>query len=529
MGTYLIKRLIHGIISIIIVVFIVMLLVYSLMDRTLIFAGDSNINKLTSTDLTTYQYQKWEEYGYLDYVPYSDYLTMLVDEGELAAEDRTSAATISNTANGSGDSDIVAEYVARFYDYYEAQGYTVVRQAGYGGKGAILFAYKNINVFVRLWNYFTSMISVDNIYYASGIDDSERGITITMYDPAYNTDENGNNTKSVFSPAIMGNGTYHKYLLYFDSSFPFIHQNLVTLSLGSSTGATGTSGTDVWNTMTDTQGGLVYSETIYPTGYVEYDAYDIHSATYSAGSGSGSYASTRFTDDYTILSSDLDGMSRMGYSFVIGIISVILAYLVGIPLGIVMARRHNGLIDKIGTIYIIFIMAVPSLAYIFMFQAIGRAAGLPYVFSLDSPTTLMWILPIVSLALPSIANLMKWMRRYMIDQRNSDYVKFARAGGLSEGEISRKHIMKNAAIPLVHGIPGSVLGSLTGAIITESVYSVPGVGNLLTRAISAYDNAVIVGVSLFYAVLSVVAIILGDILMALMDPRISFSSKKEKR
>lgn len=113
----------------------------------------------------------------------------------------------------------------------------------------------------------------------------------------------------------------------------------------------------------------------------------------------------------------------------------------------------------------------------------------------------------------------------MIDQRNSDYVKFARAGGLSEGEISRKHIMKNAAIPLVHNIPASVLGALTGAIITESVYVVPGVGNLLTRAINAYDNSVIVGVTLFYAVLSVIAIILGDILMALMDPRISFSSK----
>ena len=215
----------------------------------------------------------------------------------------------------------------------------------------------------------------------------------------------------------------------------------------------------------------------------------------------------------------------MGFSFVIGIIAVLIAYCVGIPLGIVMARRKNGLIDKLGTVYIIFIMAVPSLGYIFMFQSIGGLIGLPTRFSLTSPTALMWFLPIISLALPSIANLMKWMRRYMIDQRNSDYVKFARSGGLSEGEISRKHIMKNAAIPLVHGIPASVLGALTGAIITESIYVVPGTGNLLTTAIAQYDNGVIVGVTLFYAVLSVIAIILGDILMALMDPRISFSSK----
>ena len=113
----------------------------------------------------------------------------------------------------------------------------------------------------------------------------------------------------------------------------------------------------------------------------------------------------------------------------------------------------------------------------------------------------------------------------MIDQMNSDYVKFARSGGLSESEIFNRHILKNAIIPLVHGIPASVLGALVGAIITERVYVVPGAGNLLTKAINMYDNGVIVGVALFYAVLSVVSILLGDILMSMVDPRISFTSK----
>ena len=137
----------------------------------------------------------------------------------------------------------------------------------------------------------------------------------------------------------------------------------------------------------------------------------------------------------------------------------------------------------------------------------------------------MYILPIVSLALPSIANLMKWIRRYMIDQMNSDYVKFARAGGLTEGEIFTRHILKNAAIPIIQGIPVAVLGALTGAIITERVYVVPGIGNLLTEAINKYDNGVIVGGTLFYAILTVTSLILGDVLMAMVDPRISFSTK----
>ena len=85
--------------------------------------------------------------------------------------------------------------------------------------------------------------------------------------------------------------------------------------------------------------------------------------------------------------------------------------------------------------------------------------------------------------------------------------------------------MKNAVIPIAHGLPASVLGALTGAIITERVYVVPGAGNLLTKAINNYDNGVIVGMTLFYATLSVISIILGDVVMSLVDPRISFSSK----
>ena len=151
--------------------------------------------------------------------------------------------------------------------------------------------------------------------------------------------------------------------------------------------------------------------------------------------------------------------------------------------------------------------------------------GLPTTFNMDSLNWTYYVLPIISLTLPSVGGLMRWLRRYMIDQMNSDYVKFARSTGLSEQEIFSKHILKNAIIPIVHGIPGSLLGAMTGAIITERVYVVPGAGNLLTRAINMYDNSVIVGMTLFYAVLSVVSIILGDLLMAAVDPRISFTSK----
>lgn len=524
MTKYLLSRLVRGLFSVVIVVIIVMLLIYTCLDRKQIFAQDPVWSHKKLNDKVVYELQQFEKYGYIDYVPYADFMQEKLKAGEITNADYKKAVTIAR--NASADSAISAQYIAEFTSYYQAQGYTVQRLNGNlmpgttakykdGGRPA-LYAYKDISVFKRVFKYFGNLIEVDNIHYAED-EIEDRGLSFTLRDPVYGGEK--------FSPAIMGNGTKHKYLLYFDSRFPYIHQNLVSVNLGASYSIK--KDVDVFEIMTTPQGAQEHSVITYPTGLREKSADDLHSATYISGSidTTSNIILDRYVDNYTNVTLRTNGLSKMGYSFVIGFISVILSYLLAIPLGTLMARKKDKLVDKLGTFYIIFIIAVPSLAYIFLFRAIGRAAGLPDVFSTQNATWLMYILPIVSLALPSVAGLMKWLRRYMIDQMNSDYVKFARASGLSESEIFSRHIFKNAVIPIVHGIPGSVLGSLIGAIITESVYVVPGAGNLLTKSIAAYDNGVIVGLTLFYALLSVVSIILGDILMSMVDPRISFSSK----
>lgn len=517
-------RIVKGLLSAVIVVVIIMVLIYSLMDRTVIFAADSNYSHVSSNAKITYMQTRYEEYGYVDYVPYADYLSDLVKKGEIDEQTRNVAAVIGGTAEA--DSETAAHYIQQFTEYYESMGYSVERydsdkrsngQVKDGGQ-AILYATRDKPLYMRVISYFTNLFFVDSIHY---VDDSTdigaRGITFTLHDPLYGGDK--------FSPAIIGNGTYHKYLLYFDDQFPYIHQNLLTIRLGESYSVT--QGVDVFDSMTQSQGSYVLRQTTYETGHTEASADDLHTAVYVAGSHDlSSFNATRFNDDYTGVSTRKGAMSKLGFSFVIGIISSAIAYILGLPIGILMARFKDGLVDKIGTLYIIFIIAVPSLAYIFLFKAVGGSVfGLPTLFQVDSTSKLMFVLPIVSLALPSIGNLMKWMRRYMIDQMNSDYVKFARSGGLSETEIFTKHVWKNAVIPIVHGIPSTILFAMTGAIITERVYSVPGAGNLLTKAINAYDNGVIVGVTLFYALLTVVSIILGDLLMSVVDPRISFTSK----
>ena len=525
MTKYLVNRILRSLCSIVIVVAVVMVMIYSCLDKELVFAADPVIAKQTNNGRDVYKMQKWEEYGYLDYIPYAEWLKGKLNSGELTQAEYDEAVKIGNKEDRSQDKGLAAEYIVKFYEEMDAQGYKVERKDALLKKGTKkyqdggkpeLWAYKAIPLVNRLVTYLTGLVRVDNIHNADEIV-GERGLSFTLYDPAYGGEK--------FSPAIMGNGTTYKYLFYCDDNFPFIHQNLVTIRLGTSYSVN--KGVDVATTMVQSQGSFAASTVTYPTGLTEESADNLHTATYVAGSidNPTPVIAARFTDNYTNVQTTKSGLSKMGYSFSIGIVAVTLAYCLAVPLGMTMALRKGKLLDKLGTFYIVFITAVPSLAYIFMFQAIGGKIGLPTSFDMENPTTLMYVLPVISLALPSIAGLMKWLRRYMIDQMNSDYVKFARSGGLSEGEIFSKHILKNAIIPVVHGIPGSILGAMTGAIITERVYVVPGAGNLLTRAINTYDNSVIVGVTLFYAILTVVSVILGDLLMSVVDPRISFTSK----
>lgn len=523
MTKYLINRILRSIVSVIIVVGVVMVMIYSALDRNLIFAQDAQYTKVQNNAKEVYCLQQWEKYGYVDYIPFADYMKELLRDGSIDQATYDEAVKLQKTADA--DSELTLKYSQQFREEMESKGYEVERLDGItkvkskkykdGGEPR-LYAYKDIPVIQRLGKYLANLVTIDNIHYVEE-EIEDRGLTFTWHDPAYGGEK--------FSPAIMGNGTYNKYLLYVDDQFPFIHQNLVKLNLGLSFSIR--QGIDVFTTMTETQGSYAYSTVTYPSGAISESADNLHSATYAPGSlANGTpVIKANYVDDYTNVSTYKNGMSRMGYSFVLGIIATVLSYLLAVPMGIMMALKKEKLIDKLGTVYIVFITAVPSLAYIFLFKSLGGKFGLPTTFDMENPTTLMYVLPIISLALPSIANLMKWLRRYMIDQMNSDYVKFARSGGLSEGEIFSKHILKNAIIPVVHGIPSSVLFSLTGAIITERVYVVPGVGNMLTKAINAYDNGVIVGMVLFYAVLTVTSIILGDVLMSMMDPRISFTSK----
>lgn len=117
MVQFFFKRLIRGCVSVVIATGIIMFMIYSLLDSTLIFAEDPQYIKLSNNQKTLYMYQTWENYGYLDYISYNDYLNELVAQGELDEEFKSTIATIGRTADL--DSEDVQNYVAQFTEYYE--------------------------------------------------------------------------------------------------------------------------------------------------------------------------------------------------------------------------------------------------------------------------------------------------------------------------------------------------------------------------------------------------------------------------
>ena len=491
---YILKRLLRSVISVLIIMIVVFTLVYTLVPRDNIFFEDATYRKLGGKpdDKTDYVYNTWMKLGYLDYVKINDYC---LERYEAGSEE------IQNAIKP--DSPETAEFVA----HYESLGYTVSRYKVSGRA----YAYKDRPLLQRLWNWFSNLIQIDHVN--------------RVQDP-----ENPDLERRIYfgrTPtgglALLGSGTYHKYLIYTDSHFPFIHQNIITLNMGESYPTY--QGMEALEVMFSSQGTEVKREVTFETGETSQSAINFGTLTYKEKLDR--MDKKKFTDHYANYSTFKDQRSMVGTSFTMGIFALLLAYGIGLPFGVAMARNKDGFIDKFGMLYIIFITSVPSLAYIYIFRYLGTTIfGLPNVFTTFGPSDVRsWILPIISLALPSIASLMMWIRRYVVDQMNSDYVKFAKAKGLSRKEIFRKHIFKNASIPIAHGIPSALAGCIMGAIITEAIYSVGGMGKMLPSSINQYNNVMIVALTFLYSSIAILSVLLGDIILTKVDPRISLTDK----
>lgn len=220
--------------------------------------------------------------------------------------------------------------------------------------------------------------------------------------------------------------------------------------------------------------------------------------------------------------------SKIGISMKVGLISMVVSLPLGMALGILMARSKGGFADKLGNAYIVFIQAVPNAVYFIFIQLYGSDLFRVSMLYKETEWTSL-ILPVISLALPSISSYAMWLRRYMVDETNKDYIKLARAKGVPNSTIWFRHVFRNSVVPMVNLIPGSILLTISGSIYVESLYSIPGMGGLLVDVIKRQDNNMVLALVVIFAVMSILGLLLGDLLMAVVDPRISFTKKEGSR
>jgi oligopeptide transport system permease protein len=215
---------------------------------------------------------------------------------------------------------------------------------------------------------------------------------------------------------------------------------------------------------------------------------------------------------------------KLTYSLYFGLGALAISLVAGISLGVLMARSKNKLWDKLGNGYIVLINAVPAAVYyLFMQLYLTNILKLPILFDKSKPSS--WILPLISMSLGSTAGYAMWMRRYMVDELNKDYIKLARAKGFSNKTIMIKHVLRNAFVPMAQYLPASILYTIVGSIYIESLYSIPGMGGLLVDTIQRQDNPIVQVLVLIYSSLGIIGLFLGDILMAAVDPRIKLDKQ----
>lgn len=220
---------------------------------------------------------------------------------------------------------------------------------------------------------------------------------------------------------------------------------------------------------------------------------------------------------------------RVALSMRFGLISVAISMFLGISLGIVQAAFKDGWLDYLGTAYQVFARAVPGLVTYSLILMAGTAIfKLPSMYSTRNELKSS-ILPIICLSFSSTAGHMLWIRRYMVDELNKDYIRLAKIKGMSTPAVMVKHVLRNAFVPMAQQLPGTVLMTISGSLLVERFFSIPGMGPLLTDAISRYDTNIVQALVILYASLGVLGVFLGDILMMIFDPRIRLVGKEDAR
>jgi len=233
---------------------------------------------------------------------------------------------------------------------------------------------------------------------------------------------------------------------------------------------------------------------------------------------------------------------RLPITIQLNAVSIVVIYLVAIPLGVYSATRPYSVSDQVTTFMAFMLFALPSfwigtLAIVFLcggdfldlfppggMTSVGYSSTWPFWQRLwDRAWHLC--LPVLVMSYGGFAGLSRFMRSSMLENIRQDYVQTARAKGLSERLVIYKHVLRNSLIPIVTIMASILPGLISGSVIIETIFSIPGVGLLAYEAVLARDYPIIMAVFTISSLLTLVSILISDALLTLVDPRITFSGR----
>lgn len=223
-------------------------------------------------------------------------------------------------------------------------------------------------------------------------------------------------------------------------------------------------------------------------------------------------------------------LTRIPYTIKPGGLALLIGVVIGITLGAIAAMKRNSWVDHTITIVSVLGISIPSfvLAAFLQYFICNKLGWLPLLYQ---PTDEMrgisvfdevksLILPAISLSVPVIASLMRYMRSELIEVLNTDYILLARAKGLTKAQVIVHHALRNALIPVITVVGPMVVSIMTGSLVVEQFFGVPGLSQLMLNSVTMNDQFLTLGIAFFYAFLYVVVILVIDLLYGVIDPRI---------
>ena len=219
-------------------------------------------------------------------------------------------------------------------------------------------------------------------------------------------------------------------------------------------------------------------------------------------------------------------LARLPVSAFLGVQAVVIGLVTGLVLGVVAALWHNSLWDSAAMVLTVLGVSVPSfvLGPILQYWLGVRLGWFPIAF-FES----WWhsVLPSLALSVFVTSQVARFIRAEMLEVMGQDYITLARAKGLSGLSVVLRHVLRNAMIPLVTVLAPLTIYIVTGSLVVEQIFAVPGIGEQFVRSIVVNDYAMILGTTIFFSILFILALLVQDILYGIIDPRIRVAGAEE--